>query len=495
MQQYRLNSSLREDDKQIPPLPVQFLEAHDDKNIDPSTHQRNDVSFDPIDGKPSPSSARASPEGGKNVTTERNIESDLHSSYSQNWIDFQVERWRANSNDFDCSSSSSDDARSGQTKQDATKRVLWSNWTEDTVRDPKASPILFEYDHLVRNTNNPSTEERLLKVLYQYGLVLITGTPTYTDSLPSDAMSEATKGTLAADASSDTNKEGAESAIRRLASMVGYNPLQTLWGGGVWSTSSSSSFYKNDADGEGNEGTVGASTNDSAYGSASLPLHTDMAYVSNPPGVQVFLMVQPAEATASSSTSGESSLSNTTPKDDNKSITPMGQSVYLDGFCAAQQLLLENPEAFRLLATTARRYDCIDDEEGWHLEATGPIIETTGPRGGNKWGPVKSIRHNDLHRLPDLPPYPILGSAVNGSDSFYGKLRRAHDAWDDILGRDSMRLVIELQPGDCVLVANQRCFHGRYAFEASKFPRVVMGCYVGMDELSSKWRKIGLRVL
>mmetsp|Transcript_11743 Transcript_11743/g.19114 ORF Transcript_11743/g.19114 Transcript_11743/m.19114 type:complete len:458 (-) Transcript_11743:69-1442(-) len=376
-----------------------------------------------------------------------------------------------------------------------SKRVLWSNWTEDTVRDPKASPILFEYDHLVRNTNNPSTEERLLKVLYQYGLVLITGTPTYTDSLPSDAMSEATKGTLAADTSSNANKESAESAIRRLASMVGYNPLQTLWGGGVWSTSSSSSFYKNDADGEGNEGTVGASTNDSAYGSASLPLHTDMAYVSNPPGVQVFLMVQPAEATASSSTSGESSLSNTTPKDDNKSITPMGQSVYLDGFCAAQQLLLENPEAFRLLATTARRYDCIDDEEGWHLEATGPIIETTGPRGGNKWGPVKSIRHNDLHRLPDLPPYPILGSAVNDSDSFYGKLRRAHDAWDDILGRDSMRLVIELQPGDCVLVANQRCFHGRYAFEASKFPRVVMGCYVGMDELSSKWRKIGLRVL
>jgi hypothetical protein len=31
-------------------LPVQYLLAYDDNNFNPATHQRNDVSFDPIDG-------------------------------------------------------------------------------------------------------------------------------------------------------------------------------------------------------------------------------------------------------------------------------------------------------------------------------------------------------------------------------------------------------------------------------------------------------------
>ena len=132
--------------------------------------------------------------------------------------------------------------------------------------------------------------------------------------------------------------------------------------------------------------------------------------------------------------------------------------------------------------------------------ATGPLIETI-PSGKNEWGPVKSIRHNDLDRLPDLPPY--TSSDTTGiptyddinNDTFYRHMREAHEAWNDILRRDSMRFVIHLEAGDCILVANQRCLHGRFAFETTKSPRVVMGCYVGMDELSSKWRKAGFRVL
>ena len=118
------------------------------------------------------------------------------------------------------------------------------------------------------------------------------------------------------------------------------------------------------------------------------------------------------------------------------------------------------------------------------------------PRGEEgAWGPVRALRHNDLDRLPDLPPYPGRRGDPRGGDAFYRELRRAHAAWDDVLRRDSNRLVLELRPGDCVVVANQRCLHGRYAFETAAFPRVVMGCYVGMDELASKWRRMGLRVL
>lgn len=506
------SSSSRTDDRQRPPLPIQFLEAHDEKKFDPSTHQRNDVPFDSIDGKPPPPPSSATSEEGETLSkliswhcspdgdtsclaTRRKNDSDSRARFSNKWVDDQVERWRANSNDFDCFWSPTGE-KSAQETTGTPKRVLWSNWTESMVRDPKCSPILFEYNNLLKSVNDGGTsqrieEERLLKMLYQYGIVLITGTPTYTDTLPLDVKSEATKNSHKTDTSGGAN-ESAESAILSLASLIGYHPLQTLYGSGVWSTSSSSSFYNNDNGDNENEA---SSTADSAYGATSLPLHTDMTYMANPPGAQVFLMVQPAaSAPSSSKESSPSSASD----DVNRPIVPQGQSVYLDGFSAARQLLSERPDAFRLLATTSRRYRCVDDDEGWHLEATGPLIETSVPAGECEWGPVTSIRHNDLDRLPDLPPYSkpgTTGEEGGGDDTFYEKLREAHRAWDDILRRDSMRLVIDLRPGDCVLVANQRCMHGRYAFETSEFPRVVMGCYVGMDELLSKWRKIGLRVL
>jgi alpha-ketoglutarate-dependent taurine dioxygenase len=490
-----LGSSCRPDGRQCPPLPVHYLDAHDDRKFDPATHQRNDSQFDPIDGKPpAPVSSSSrdqtsmskfisweqhSDTGKWCLTTKINDSDSRTSYYSKKWIDSQVERWRADADDFDCSSSDASDTK----RMDESKRNLWSNWTESMVRDPIASPILFQYDDLVVQGDDAKVmeHERLLKVLYRYGIALITGTPTHTDSLPADAMSEAVTRSRGTNAAAGGSNETAESAINRLASIIGYHPLQTLYGARVWSTSCLSSFYRSGC------ATTSASTADSAYGTTSLPLHTDMTYIHNPPGAQVFLMVQPATIQAEESLSSSGNCG--------KSIVPKGQSFYVDGFAAAQQLLSESPEAFRLLATAPRRYRCIDDDEGWHLEATGPVIETM-QRGKKEWGPVKSIRHNDLDRLPDLPPYPSSTTANDdiNNDSFYYRMREAHEAWDDILSRDSMRLVIYLQPGDCVLVANQRCLHGRYAFETTESPRVVMGCYVGMDELSSKWRKAGLKV-
>ena len=527
-----------------PPLPIQFLDAYDSRKFDPLTHQRNDVLFDPINGKPLPLSSSsneaelfvwsygASSGSWSLSRKKKSSHEDKHDdkpelsscNYSNDWVCSQIERWRADPDDFDCQwKASNNDANTGVSKNsqsnendaaeesDPIKRVLWSNWTESMVRDPADSPILFQYDSLVRSNDDSNVkqqkppskdveESRLLKTLYQYGIALITGTPTYTDTL-SLAVLNKTVLSSPADGVTQDKKESAESAILHLASIIGYHPLRTLYGSGVWSTSSSSSFYQNR-----NKNDVSASTADSSYGSSSLPLHTDMTYISNPPGVQVFLMVQPATSNASvtsSSTSGD---------EENKFISK-GQSVFLDGFAAANQLLKENPKAFHVLATTQRRYRCVDKEEGWNLEACGPIIDST-PRWQKygdlksekmakfewsyEWGPVKSIRHNDLDRLPDLPPYPSLDEMmVNDfqNDPFYNELREAHEAWNEILGRDSMRLVIDLEPGDCVLVANQRCLHGRYSFETSAFPRVVMGCYVGMDELSSKWRSKGFRVL
>mmetsp|Transcript_22050 Transcript_22050/g.44718 ORF Transcript_22050/g.44718 Transcript_22050/m.44718 type:complete len:497 (-) Transcript_22050:116-1606(-) len=459
-----------------PPLPNQFLEAYQDKNFDPSTHQRNDVPFDQVNGKPPLHDASEYHEmvgDGKDY------------KFSHTWIKARVEEWQSDPDDYDVLW---EDVTKGNVsvsmESNAPKRVLWSNWSESLVRDPEKSPILFEYDQLVAKISKTREEERLMKALYQYGLVMITGTPSATDSLPAEAKDPK----WSALDNKITSKGTAEYGILHLASIVGYHPLHTLYGSGVWSTSSRSSFY-NDKLGI----TEGVSTADSAYGSTSLPLHTDMTYLSNPPGVQVFLMVQPA------------SISDNFTTTDSKDIQPKGQSIYIDGFAAARQLLKENSRAFHILATTSRKYRCIDNDEGWHLEARGSVIDVN-PRGGyscntrqsdqntvdgfvKEWGPVKAIRHNDLDRMPDLPPL-----AFPDHESFYRELREAHEAWDDVLRRDEMRLVIDLQPGDCILVANQRVMHGRYSFETMSYPRVVMGCYVGMDELASKWRRMGFSI-
>ena len=169
-------------------------------------------------------------------------------------------------------------------------------------------------------------------------------------------MSEATKTALSS--KSGNANESADSAILNLAPIIGYHPLKTLYGSGVWSTSSQSTFYNNnngDDDDNGKDSNESTSTANSAYGSTSLPLHTDMTYMTNPPVAHVFLMVQPATTPpASSAEESPSSVSS----------VPKGQSLYLDGFTAAQQLLLENPDANRLLATAQRTYRCIDDDEG-----------------------------------------------------------------------------------------------------------------------------------
>ena len=466
-------------------LPRQFLEAYDNLNFDPSTHQRNDVLFDHVDGKPplpatdSLSRLEVKLEEVKNDTilSQKEECSSASSTYSKDWFRVQEEHWRMDPADFDFPLEGVHNGLSSNLteKNDLSKRILWSNWTEEMIQDPSKSPVLFHYDNLRYETQSKlgnnlcdTEEKRLLKSLYQYGLVLVKGTPTQTDSLPDEFIDPS----LPQNANS---QESAETAILHLTSLIGYHPLQTLYGSGVWSTSSKSKFY-NDNESEGSS----ASTADSAYGSTSLPLHTDMTYMASPPGVQVFLMVQPATVSDSNSKDGETLF------------TPTGQSVYLDGFAAARQLQIENPKAFQLLTSTIRNYRCIDNQEGWHMEASGPVIETMHC-AGNGWGPVKSIRHNDLDRLPDLPPYSLTKNSTN--DEFYNDLIEAHEAWDDILRRDSMRLVIGLQPGDCVLVSNQRVMHGRYAFDASHYPRVVMGCYVGIDELLSKWRTNGFRVL
>jgi trimethyllysine dioxygenase len=279
----------------------------------------------------------------------------------------------------------------------STTRILWTGLTEDAVRG--SSRMAMSFPDVIQD------EEAALHALYRYGFVLITGTPIAEDAIAALAS-----------ALSDGSIKHPQTRVAQYRAgkrpLGTDGPLRTLYGT-VWSTAAA--------------GQVGASTADSSYGSEGLPLHTDLTYYASPPGLQIFTMVQPAP-------SG-------------------GATILADGFGAATQLRNQHPEAFALLSRIPRRYRCIDSQTGWHLQASGPVIQR------NETGDIVMIRHNDLDRLPDLPPPPPHTIAADeegeDADSFYRRLYQAHHAWDRILADDAVRLVLSLQPGDTLVVANQ----------------------------------------
>jgi len=315
--------------------------------------------------------------------------------------------------------------------------------------------------------------QQALHVLYKYGILLVTDTPTDDEGAGIAALGGALGGgsiktsrhtslytNYVMQQQNQTNKTNndaeEEEGARVLSQSMTDGPYRTLYGS-VWSTSSRHQVE-------------GTSIADSAYGTDGLPLHTDFTYVRDPPGLQVFTMRAPALVG--------------------------GESVFADGLAIAEELRVVNPAAFHTLSTVPRTYQSLDHATGWSLHGSGPIIQL---RDDDRWT-IQGIRHNDLDRLPDLPPPP--GAVVPRTtqnttttaddDDFYRTLDEAHKAWDELLGQDKFRLVMKLKPGDTMVVANQRCLHGRYSFRSTTdSARTVMGCYVSQDELSSRFRMAG----
>ncbi|GAX24400.1 trimethyllysine dioxygenase [Fistulifera solaris] len=403
----------------IEDLPLQFLRASDPANFDKDTFQRKDVVFDKLNGKPLITSTPKTPLMREYTLHGESYkvvwEDGVVSEYQKSWVKKQLDLW----------------GKSG------IQRVMWNNLTEGRVRNSKDLSMGFE------EALTSDGQAKALKALYQYGILLVTNTPIDDRCSGSvAALASALGGGAKKDGTSVLNKYLNGQNDDRFEGVVD-GPLRTLYGT-VWSTSTS-------------DQSAGASTADSAYGNESLPLHTDMTYIRDPPGLQIFTMVRPA--------------------------TTGGESLFGDGFAAAEKLRSVDPMSFRVLSELPRRYRCVDLVSGWHLEASGPVISLN-------YGRVVGVRHNDLDRLPDLPP-----ERVENVDEFYETVNRAHRSWDEILASDDIRLTLRLQAGETAIVANQRCFHGRLGFRLDGYSsRVIKGCYVSQDEFESRLRWEGYHV-
>ena len=172
-----------------------------------------------------------------------------------------------------------------------------------------------------------------------------------------------------------------------------------------------------------------------------------------------------------------------------------GESIFVDGYTVLETIRDTDIEAFETLCTTEFGFRCMDDCTGWHLESRFSIVRCNKGNGvkGDKherFGEIVQIRHNDLDRLPTIPPHDML---IRGDDKeiedFYIRVNHALGLFDSLLSSDVYRQVIPLQVGEMVAVSNQRVLHGRTSFlVAHDSNRSVSGCYVSQDDLDSRTR-------
>jgi hypothetical protein len=375
---------MSEEERLIRRFPKPFLRAMDPSNYDKVTHQRKDFQFDQFNGKPL---EKYEPPKLRNFKIEKDNfqlywEDGTVSQYTREWLDEQMVNWRGLDEVFD-------------------ERMLWSDVDEHYIRE--GTEMNVEFKELLTEEGQDSA----IRILYGYGILLVKNTPIDDDGAGVAALASALGGGSVKN--SNTLIEAYQKGkAKRLSLPKGTDgPMRTLYGT-VWSTAKSKQKR-------------GTSTADSAYGCGSLPLHTDMTYLRDPPGLQIFTMVQPSKVG--------------------------GESIFADGFAVANELRESNPDAYNLLKTTVRRYRCVDDSTGWHLEASGPIISE------NYMGICNMIRHNDLDRLPDFPPRDA--RLQIDFDQYYDKLWSAHRAWNNILSTATVRLEMALGPGETIVLANQ----------------------------------------
>ena len=179
-----------------------------------------------------------------------------------------------------------------------------------------------------------------------------------------------------------------------------------------------------------------------AYTSLALPLHTDLSNFETPPGYQ-FL-----HCLANDSEGGE--------------------SIFADGLRVLEDLRIESPPHFELLATHAVPFRFHDDEHD--IRHHHPVINLD--HNGN----IVELKYNaHLASIFDLP------DAI---------MHKYYVAYRDLMARlrlDKYRINFRLNEGTMAVFDNRRVLHGREAFAATG-KRHLRGCYVDRAEFQSRLR-------
>jgi gamma-butyrobetaine dioxygenase len=180
-----------------------------------------------------------------------------------------------------------------------------------------------------------------------------------------------------------------------------------------------------------------------AYTPIGLGVHSDNPYREPTPGVQLLHCLL--------------------------SDAPGGDTLLVDGFNAAAILRNEDPAAFDLLTRMPVnfRFRSADAD----LNARQTLISV------DEDGEVVGVHFNN--RSLDW-----LDAPADLVEPWFAAYRK----FAEVLHRPAGELIFRLEPGDCVVMQNDRALHGRTAFDPSRGRRHLQGCYVDRDGLDSRAR-------
>ena len=178
-----------------------------------------------------------------------------------------------------------------------------------------------------------------------------------------------------------------------------------------------------------------------AYTAAGLGVHSDNPYRDPSPGVQLLHCLV--------------------------SEAPGGDTQLVDGFKAAEILCSENPDAFGMLTRVPMNFRYADASS--ELRARQKLISTDSD------GVVRALHFNN--RSADW-----VDAAAQDVAAWYD----AYRAFAAILKRPQLEVVFRLNPGDCVVMQNDRTLHGRTAFDPGRGRRHLQGCYIDADAIRSR---------
>lgn len=184
-----------------------------------------------------------------------------------------------------------------------------------------------------------------------------------------------------------------------------------------------------------------------AYTSAALDGHTDLATRETQPGLQI-LMCRENSATG-------------------------GASTMADGFAVAKAMRAEDADAFDAL--TSLNWVFTNRHRDTDYRWSGPIVETKGDA-------ITEIRNTGFLRFyPDMP-----------SDQISRAYRALH-RFTEHCRSDRFLCKTPFAPGDLVLFDNRRLMHGRDSFDPQSGIRRLEGCYLDRDEILSRLRILARR--
>jgi gamma-butyrobetaine dioxygenase len=147
---------------------------------------------------------------------------------------------------------------------------------------------------------------------------------------------------------------------------------------------------------------------------------------------------------------------------------PGGESIVVDGYRVAAVLAREAPDDFAQLCRTPVTFRQFDPAAAYHFTRTTPILRC------NAKGTVTGVTFSHKNFSVDLP----FAEMAPFYRAYAGLLARLKDP--------AYQHVFKLEPGQLLLVENDRVLHGRHAFDPRAGSRHFEAFHVSWDYLAGR---------